>query len=101
MVARCPQRVHSSRCPPRAAVRHRRMARSTLTCFQRIQRRLRSMNAVPAMRMRSATSSGGRLIYSFRLFVFQLQRIQRTRGRMEVAIGKMQVHGGLFQIIMA
>src|ERR1700730_4849333 len=35
------------------------------------------------------------------LFVFQLQRIQRTRSRMEVAIGKMQVHGGLFQIAMA
>ena len=35
------------------------------------------------------------------LLVFQLQRIQRTRSRMEVAIGKMQVHGGFFQIAMA
>src|SRR5215467_8615282 len=28
-MARCPQRVHSSRCPPSAAVRHRSIARST------------------------------------------------------------------------
>ena len=35
------------------------------------------------------------------LVVFQLQRIQRTRSRMEVALGKMQVDGGLFQIAMA
>jgi hypothetical protein len=35
-MARCPQRVHSSRCPPSMAVRHRAMASSTLTCFQLI-----------------------------------------------------------------
>ena len=65
-MARCPRRVHSSRCSPKAAVRHRAMARITLTCFQRIHWRFRSMNASPAMRMRSATSSGGRLISSLR-----------------------------------
>src|SRR5882762_2851302 len=62
-MARCPQRVHSSRWPPSAAVRHRAIARSTLTCFQVIHLRLRSMNAFPAACTRSATSSGGRLIY--------------------------------------
>ena len=45
-MARCPQRVHSSRWPPSAAVRQRAMASSTLTCFQRSQWRFRSMNAV-------------------------------------------------------
>jgi hypothetical protein len=35
------------------------------------------------------------------LFVFQLQRIQRTRSGMEMALGKMQVDSGLSQIAMA
>ncbi len=35
------------------------------------------------------------------LFVFQLQRVQRTRSRMKVTFGKMEVDGGLFQIAMA
>ena len=35
------------------------------------------------------------------LFVFQLQRVQRTRGRVEVTFGEMEVDGGLFQIAMA
>jgi len=39
-MTRCPQRVHSSRCPPSMAVRHRAMASSTLTCFQVIHLRL-------------------------------------------------------------
>ena len=34
------------------------------------------------------------------LFVFQLQRVQRTRGRVEVTFGEMEVDGGLFQIAM-
>jgi hypothetical protein len=50
-MARCPQRVHSSRCPPSMAVRHRAMASSTLTCFQVIHLRLPSMNASPAARI--------------------------------------------------
>src|SRR6266853_5312495 len=33
--------------------------------------------------------------------VFQLQRVQRTRGRVEMTLGKMQVDGGLFEIAMA
>ena len=55
--------THRSRCPPRAAVRQRSMAANTLRCWPVIQRRLASMNCCPATRMRSATSSGGRLIY--------------------------------------
>ena len=35
------------------------------------------------------------------LFVFQLQRVQRTRGRVEVTFGEMEIDGGLFQIVMA
>ena len=34
------------------------------------------------------------------LFVFQLQRVQRTRSCMEVTFGEMEVDGGLFQIAM-
>src|SRR5260370_18631198 len=63
-MARCPQGVHSSRCPPSMAVRHRAMASRTLTCCQVIHLRLRSMNASPTARTRSATSRGGRSIYS-------------------------------------
>src|SRR5260370_30727509 len=37
MVARCPQRVHSSIWPPSAAVRQRAMATRTLIWVQRIQ----------------------------------------------------------------
>ena len=33
--------------------------------------------------------------------LFQLQRIQGTRGRVKMALRKMQVDGGLFQIAMA
>jgi len=45
------------KCPPSAAVRHRRIASSTLTCFQPIHWRFRSTKAAPAVRMRSAISS--------------------------------------------
>ncbi len=34
------------------------------------------------------------------LLVFQLQRIQRTRGRMQVTLGEMQIARRLFQIVM-
>jgi hypothetical protein len=40
-------------------VRHRATASSTLTCFQPIHWRFRSMKAAPALRIRSAISSGG------------------------------------------
>ena len=35
------------------------------------------------------------------VFVFQLQRIQRTGGRVQMPLRKMEVDGGLFQIAMA
>ena len=44
----------------------------------------------------------GRPAYLFvPLLVFQLQRVQRTRGRVEMTLGKMEVDGGLFEIAMA
>ena len=61
-MARYPQREHSSRCPPSAAVRQRSMAAKTLRCWAVSQERLRSMNLCPATRMRSATSKDGRFI---------------------------------------
>lgn len=33
--------------------------------------------------------------------VFQLQRVQRTRGRVEMTLREVEVDGGLFQIAMA
>src|ERR1700719_4665113 len=62
MGGRYAQSVHSSRCPPKAAVRQRAMARNTLRCCQVIHLRLRSMKVRPAARTRSATSRGGRFI---------------------------------------
>src|SRR5258708_8617594 len=53
----CAQRVNSSKCPPSAAVRHRAIASSTLTCFQPIHWRVSSTKAAPPVRMRSAISS--------------------------------------------
>ena len=35
------------------------------------------------------------------LLVFQLQRVQRTGGRLEMTLRKMEVEGGLFEIAMA
>ena len=46
--------------------------RQTLRCCPLIHRRLRSMNARPAARTRSATSSGGRFIYSLCTLSFSL-----------------------------
>ena len=45
-------------------MRQRAMARRTLRWVQRSHERLRSMKSVPALRMMSATSNCGRLIYS-------------------------------------
>src|SRR5258707_1472191 len=58
--ARCAQRVHSSRCPPSAAVRHRAIASSTLTCFQRIHWRFPSTKGAPAVRGSCDNSSRAR-----------------------------------------
>src|SRR5437016_3732221 len=102
MVARCPQRVHSSRWPPSAAVRHRAMASNTLTCFQLSQWRFRSRKAASC----DADEIGhleGRPAHLLLLRgpAFQFQRVQRARGCLEVTLRKMQVNGGLFEIAMA
>ena len=103
-MARYPQREHLSRCPPKAAVRQRSIAANTFRCWPVIQRRLASMNFCPATRMRSATSSGGRFIYSspggssFLPVARQRQCVQRTGGSAKVAAGKVDVEGGFFQI---
>src|SRR6202050_5564956 len=99
MGGRYAQSVHSSRCPPKAAVRQRTMARSTLRCCPLIHRRLRSMNARPAV----ANQIGhleGRPVHLFALLylVFQLERVQRTRGCVEVPLGEMEIDGRLFQV---
>jgi len=105
-MARYPQREHLSRCPPRAAVRQRSMAANTLRCWPVIHRRLASMNFCPATRMRSATSSGGptHLFVSGRLVFLprgpQRQGVQGTGGGAEMAVGKVQVNRGLFQIVV-
>ena len=57
MPLRLSQAEHSSRWSPRAALRQRSIAESTLRCCPRSQPRLFSMNLVPAARTRSATSS--------------------------------------------
>ena len=57
---------HWSRWPPRAAVRQRAMAFSTLICDQCSQRRLLSRKPAPQARIMSATSRGGRFIFPAR-----------------------------------
>src|SRR2546425_9083912 len=97
MVARCPQRVHSSMWPPRAAVRQRAMASRTLIWVQRIHRRLRSMKAVPAVRTRSATSKGGRLIYlSDCDLLFSTSEARGLAGGWGGGLGKGGEMGGFF-----
>src|SRR2546426_3817157 len=97
MVARCPQRVHSSMWPPRAAVRQRAMASRTLIWVQRIHRRLRPMNAVPAVRTRSATPKGGRLIYLFDCdLLFSTSECTGLAGGVGGGLGKGGEIGGFF-----
>src|SRR2546425_11212106 len=57
-------------------------------------------------RSRSADEIGhlqGRPVHLFVpvWFVFQRQRLQRTGGRVEMALRKMEVNGGLFSIVIA
>src|SRR5260370_36355086 len=62
-MARCPRFEHSSICPPSADVRQQTMAVRIFRCSQVNHFRLCTKNAVPASRIRSATSSDGRVIY--------------------------------------
>jgi hypothetical protein len=68
------------------------MASSTLTCFQVIHLRLRSMECVS----RSADQIGHLQRWPVHLFVlrrpdFELERIQRTRGCVQMALREVQV----------
>src|ERR1700685_3262625 len=40
-------------------------------------------------------------LFALRYLVFQLERVQRTRGGVEVPLGEMEIDGCLFQITMA
>ena len=40
-------------------------------------------------------------LFALRYLVFQLERVQRTRGGVEVPLGEMKIDGRLFQITMA
>src|SRR2546427_6307142 len=80
MVARCPQRVHSSMWPPRAAVRQRAMASRTLIWVQRIHRRVGSVEAGSAGGARNAPPQGGRPLFFSRFGLLFLPPAGRRRG---------------------
>src|ERR1700682_1835319 len=40
-------------------------------------------------------------LFALRYLVFQLERVQRTRGRVEVPLREMEIDRGLFQIVMS
>ena len=98
--------THRSRCPPRAAVRQRSMAANTLRCWPVIQRRLASMNLLSRhpdeighlQRRPTHLFVSGRLVFLPR--GRQRQGVQRTGGGAEMAVGKVQVDRGLFQIVV-
>src|SRR6478736_3146119 len=61
--ASCPHFEHASACPPSAAVRQRRIALNTFRCSQVNHFWLHSKKLSPAVRITSATSTGGPGIY--------------------------------------
>src|SRR5215475_693456 len=89
-------------CPPRAAVRQRRIALSAFRRCRSKQNRARSRYAGPAARMTSATSKGGLLMEQLcRLLVTERERVERAGGRLQVAMRKVQVNRGRLQVAMA
>lgn len=40
-------------------------------------------------------------LFALRYLVFQLERVQRTRGGVEVSLGEMEIDRGFFQIVMS
>src|SRR6266550_6766816 len=40
-------------------------------------------------------------LFALRYLVFQLERVQRTRGGVEVPLGEMEINGRLFQVTVA
>ncbi len=61
--ASCPHFEHASACPPSAAVRQHRIAFNTFRCSQVNHFGRHSKKLSPAVRITSATSTGGRAIY--------------------------------------
>jgi len=78
------------------------MASSTLMCFQLIPlaASFDESSACDADEIGHLEGRPAHLLL-LRRRAFQLQRVQRTRGRVEVTFGKMEVDGGLFQITMS
>src|SRR5579864_4879364 len=99
-MARWPQREHSSRCPPSAAVRQRSMAVNNFRCSRFNHERLNSMKFRPALRTKSATSSGGRCISRRDQFWRLASAHPGTRGGTEMKLRKMEVNRGFLQIAM-
>src|ERR1700756_1470485 len=40
-------------------------------------------------------------LFALRYLLFQLERVQRTRGGVEMPLGEMEIDGGFFQIVMS
>ena len=93
----------ASTCPPSAAVRQRTMALSTFRCSQVNHFRL-SIEEVPARaRIMSATSSGWPCHLLRRLESRKAANFSVSSGLAvaSIALGKVQVERGLFQVAMA
>ena len=84
-------------------MRQRAMASRTLRWVQRSHERFRSMKSAPALRMMSATSNGGRLIYSSSddLPFFSTSASSGLGGGMQVPLREVEIASGFFQIVMA
>jgi len=85
-MVRYPQRVHSSTCPPSAPVRQARMALRTFRCRQENHFRQRSTKDLPAARITSATSKGGRSIYFVPLGPALLRNIGKASSGLATAL---------------
>ena len=102
MAGRYPQSVHSSRCPPKAAVRQRAMAPQHFEVLPG--------DPFTAAFEESASRGANQIghlewwpvhLFALRYLVFQLERVQRTRGGVEVSLGEMEIDGGFLQITVA
>src|SRR5579872_1383280 len=103
MVARCPQLVHSSIWPPRAAVRQTRDGQQDLEVGPAEPRTV----PLDEVCSRAANDVGHLEPWPTHLLLLgqptflQDQRVQRTGGGMQVALRKVEIASGLFQIVMA
>src|SRR6266567_8388650 len=103
MVARCPQLVHSSICPPRAAVRQRAMASRTLKVGPAEPR------TVPLDEVCTCSADDvghlepwpTHLLLLGRPAFLEPQRVQRTGSGMQVTLREVEIASSFFQIVMA